>query len=205
MIRHAGTQSLLNYWNLLRGERTVPRRDEIEPRNIKRLLPDIFLLGFEGPQQYRFRLAGTHLCEVFGIELRNFNLLDLWDEDCRKTMSSTLARVTGEALPMLVDFTAETPSQRSCSFELLLLPLATDDGRAARILGHTGALSSPYWLGDELLTRQWIERVQPLPIFPQTNVAVASARAALMGERPRLRLVATNDDSVVIPVLHNSR
>jgi hypothetical protein len=196
MIKHPSTQSLLEYWNHLRAERNIPRRDEIEPRDIKRLLPSVFMLGYEGPEHFRFRLAGTHLCSIFGIELRNFNILDLWEEDCRGAVAAALARVVGESQPMFINFSAETPNGRSCSFEMLLLPLATEDGRAARVLGHVAALSHPSWLGDELLTRQWIERVRVISLNRETKIAVAQARHALIAGQPRLRLVATDNSDL---------
>ena len=42
------------------------------------------------PATYRYRLAGTRLCEMFGLELRGRNLLDGWSEADRRALARPL-------------------------------------------------------------------------------------------------------------------
>jgi hypothetical protein len=47
------------YWERLRGERTMPRRQDIDPVDIPRLLPFVMLVDvLDEPLDFRFRLIG---------------------------------------------------------------------------------------------------------------------------------------------------
>jgi hypothetical protein len=51
---------LLDYWNRLRGMRTMPARAEIEPKEIRRSLRYVHMYDVvEGGQEFRARLVGT--------------------------------------------------------------------------------------------------------------------------------------------------
>ena len=58
---NAHTQKLLSYWRRLRGDRSMPRKEEIDPRAIKDHLAFSFLLQRENDDSFTFRLAGTGL------------------------------------------------------------------------------------------------------------------------------------------------
>ena len=53
------TIDLFLYWNRLRDGRPAPRRNEIEPADIRSLLGDTFILEEDARGQAVFRLAGT--------------------------------------------------------------------------------------------------------------------------------------------------
>ncbi len=88
-MRNPKTRALYHYWNGLRQGRDVPCRNDIEPRQIKNLLPDIFILEHFDNDHLVFRLAGTRLCEFYGREFRAHNFLSLWRESDRFTMQKT--------------------------------------------------------------------------------------------------------------------
>ena len=67
---------LFNYWNDVRGDRLAPRRFDIEPSRISKILAETFILERVDSHTYVFRLAGTKICEQFGIEFRGRNFLD---------------------------------------------------------------------------------------------------------------------------------
>ncbi|SPZ35149.1 PAS domain-containing protein [Agrobacterium tumefaciens] len=58
------------YWDELRGKRSAPRREDIDPAKLKHHLGDLFILTDKGENTPFFRLAGTRLCDLFGRELR---------------------------------------------------------------------------------------------------------------------------------------
>lgn len=43
-MRSRTTMELFQYWNEVRGGRDLPRRDEIQPADIRSLLPNVFIL-----------------------------------------------------------------------------------------------------------------------------------------------------------------
>jgi len=113
----------------------------------------------------------------------------------------------------VVEYTASTNSHREASFEMILLPLAQDNGALTRVLGAAVPLDDHFWIGDQMLARQWIDRLQMLdpdrmpkrapaiepaqrvlrerpPVIGATNIAsLANRRPLLRSERSYLRLV----------------
>src|SRR5690606_8637806 len=85
-----------HYWHGLRGPRAAPQRLEIEPAHIAGILPRVFVLERMDFEMYRFRIAGTKLCEQFGLELRGRNLLDFWSAEDRFILKRKLATISQE-------------------------------------------------------------------------------------------------------------
>jgi len=80
-MKHKINQALFDYWNVMRGGRPAPFRADIQPGDIKRLLPYLFILERKSEWDYAFRLAGTKLCNTYGMEFRNHNLLSMWQDE----------------------------------------------------------------------------------------------------------------------------
>jgi hypothetical protein len=150
------SRQLYAYWDRVRNGRLAPRRFEIEPSKIAALLPETFIAEGAGLLGYRFRLAGTRICEQFGRELRGADLLSLWEDADREAVSSLLRNVFADAAVGYGRFRAYTNSNRQASFELLLLPLIHTGESINRILGAITAIEPPFWLGAEPLLRQEI-------------------------------------------------
>lgn len=207
MTKTRAARDLLAYWYRLSAGRQAPRRDEIEPRDIKRHLPDMFILELERPGVFTFRLAGTAICAAYGFELRHSDFADLWQSDGRRSVTELLERVVGNAEPVLAEIAAESMSERGVRFEMLLLPLAAPDGRLTRILGCLAPLEDPFWLGSEPLVRQWTETIEILgaeeddfiPTTERVELDVEDAVSrdeppaiAFREVKPYLRLVKTD-------------
>ena len=54
---HLNTEQLIDYWRERRGAAPVARRSAIDPTHVLNLMPQLFMLGREGPGQYQFRLV----------------------------------------------------------------------------------------------------------------------------------------------------
>ena len=64
-IQHPVTQELYDHWQRLRGAREMADRAQIEPADLKRVLPHLLLLDVEGkPPRFRYRLVGTAIRET---------------------------------------------------------------------------------------------------------------------------------------------
>ncbi len=198
-MKHKTINALFDYWNTMRAGRPAPLRSEIQPGDIKRCLPHVFILEREDAQTYRFRLAGTGLCSIYGMEFRNHNLLSMWQEDCHERLRHALTDVTENANISLVEYTATTNDHREATFEMLLLPLAQENDAITRILGAAVPVDEFPWIGDRLLARQWIDRLQILDPerMPKRERAAEAARR-IIRERPPLI-------SAHIPSLANRR
>jgi hypothetical protein len=60
-------QSLLAYWRQKAGHRPMPRRADIDPGEIPKLLPDVMLVEVLPSGRYRYRLIGTGNTAAQGI------------------------------------------------------------------------------------------------------------------------------------------
>ena len=142
---------LFDYWNKLRGARRAPRRFEIEPARISRILPEAFILEQQDVDTYRFRIAGTRLCELFGVELRDHNFLELWEDEDRFPLKRRLAPVAEQGAVGLFEFEAYGSVREPVNFEVLIVPLIQKDAVIDRFLGTMSPSSEPLWLGMERL------------------------------------------------------
>ncbi len=158
IMKHKTTQTLYSYWNEVRGDRMAPRRFEIEPSLIGGILPNTFILERSSKDTYRFRLAGTAICEAFGQEFRDTNFLDGWDEDDRLSLERLLSVVTTQGGVGVLDIEARPVTRDSTPFETILLPLIHTRDSVDRILGAMSPLHPPAWLGHEVLTKRTLER-----------------------------------------------
>jgi hypothetical protein len=150
-MKHKTTQALYAYWNEVRGERLAPRRFEIEPSQIVSILPNTFILERTGSNAYRYRLAGTAICEMFGQEYRDTNFLDHWPSDDHDTLLRLLESVTRRGGAGLAEFDASGTAKQTLSFEAVFLPLLHTRDTIDRILGSVTPLTSPDWLGSQPL------------------------------------------------------
>ncbi|MGH1459152.1 MAG: PAS domain-containing protein [Paracoccaceae bacterium] len=124
------------YWNGLRGTRLMPRRSEIDPRGIERALEFAFILERIAPGIARLRIAGSHLTELMGMEVRGMPISALFTPAARKTISEKMEDVFDGPSIVELDVVAEGGiGKPAIEGRLLLLPLKSDLGDVTRILG----------------------------------------------------------------------
>ncbi|WP_232014442.1 PAS domain-containing protein [Cereibacter sphaeroides] len=120
---------LRSYWHelRLRAEGELPRRGDIDPRRIEEALSCAFLAERIAPGMARFRLAGMHLADLMGIDVRGIPISTLFDVDSRERLASVVARVlTG---PGVGEIWLESPAslgRAALTGRLLLLPLRAE-------------------------------------------------------------------------------
>ena len=102
-MRHATSRELFAYWNRIRGSEPAPRRSDIEPGDIRRVLPDTFILEVIASGNHRVRLAGTRMCSLYGREIKGGNFLDLWSDEDRHTVASAAERVAEDATGIVIE------------------------------------------------------------------------------------------------------
>ncbi len=150
---NAHTQKLLSYWRRLRGDRLVPRKDEIDPRAIKDHLAFCFLVQRDGEDRFTFRLAGTGLCELFGQELKGHNFIHYWADEARSAARTALGRVATLSVPTVAVCVAETADLKPIRAEMILVPFEGGRGEGTLMLGHFQPLEPLARLGGKKLVR----------------------------------------------------
>jgi hypothetical protein len=124
------------YWDSLRRGRAVPARSDIQPQGIHRALDHAFILERIAPGAARFRLAGQHLIDLMGMEVRGMAFCSLANPSSRGRWSDVLESVF--RAPQLAQMTLHAKAEYArpeLSARLLLLPLSSDLGDVTRALG----------------------------------------------------------------------
>lgn len=124
------------YWDGLRRNRAVPARSDIQPQGIRRALDYAFILERIAPGAARFRLAGQHLIDLMGMEVRGMAFCSLANTSSRGRLSDVLESVF--RTPQLAQLTLHAKADYArpeLSAQMLLLPLSSDLGDVTRALG----------------------------------------------------------------------
>jgi hypothetical protein len=176
-MKQDGTIELFHYWNRLRNGRPAPRRTDVEPADIKRLLADTFILEKAADGLPTFRLAGTRLCATFGRELKGYSFLSLWRERDQALIARTIESAFEARAVVVVVFEGASSNAHTHEFELIALPL--DGGRFhPRVLGSMAAGNRPYWIGADPIVECQIASVRVVdperePLFLKNRPALS--------------------------------
>jgi hypothetical protein len=138
---------LYAYWNRLRGARSAPERNAVDPGAIRGVLADTFVLDFDQERGFPFRIAGSRANAIFLEELRGRPFLDLWLGPDREELDSVLHCVADEAQPFLIGAEARPPGLGAVDIEVLLLPLRHHGLTHSRLLGAFAVRAAPAWMG----------------------------------------------------------
>jgi hypothetical protein len=142
-MRHQTTETVFRYFNDLRAGRSAPLRHEIDPSQLKGVLPDLFIMENGRDGLVRFRLAGTRVCTVLGREMRECAFSDIWDPAFRHRMRLAAETVLANRNPLELAITATGDDGSVLSLEMLMLPLLSRIDRCDRIFGSLVVLDPP--------------------------------------------------------------
>lgn len=127
---------LREYWNSLRHGRAIPTRADVEPQGIRRALDYAFILERVAPGAARFRLAGRHLINIMGMEVRGMPLCSFLNPSSRGRLSDVLETVF--RAPQMAELSLHAAGEYArpeLSGRMLLMPLRSDLGDVTRALG----------------------------------------------------------------------
>ncbi len=203
-MKHKNSHLLVGYWSRLRKDGKVPDQTEIDPRAVKRILSHIFILDAVNPGRSTYRLAGTSLCERFGMELKGTEFLTHWDSQSGIALASLLRQSMRTCQPVCLSSIGASADCGMVEIETVLLPMSFNRGEASRFLGMTQILSDATPLGgrpvafQRLVASQLVRESDPLPSLnippslpPAQQILRNHSRA------PHLRLVVSQDRPVV--------
>ncbi len=135
-MAHAHTERLIDAWRLSRGDRRLPTRTDISPAVLGPLLPQVFILGQdEATGEWRLRLAGGFVNDLFGRDLRAAAFLTLWSPGDRAAVSAALEQARLGAEPVVLKSLALALDGRSLGLELTLAPATGPTDEPDRIVG----------------------------------------------------------------------
>lgn len=130
-----GNQMLLRQWEAFRAGRTAPRRGDLDLRQMRRLLPGVFIAEKDDFDGYIWRLAGTGICHLFRREMTGRDFLDGWMSFERGVITRFLTGVTEDHRQVSFRLRLQTDRGQTLHVEMLALPLTAADGVATHVLG----------------------------------------------------------------------
>lgn len=137
-------REMRDYWDSIRQGRAVPARADVDPRAIARILDHAFILERIAPGAGRLRLAGRHLIDLMGMEVRGMPVCALINTTSRGRFSDVLESVF--KAPQIAQLTLQASASYArphLSAQMLLLPLRSDLGDVTRALGCLVAEGDP--------------------------------------------------------------
>lgn len=149
-LKHPGSRQLFEYWSDLRAGRTAPYKAEVTAQGIGRTLAgNTFILENLGDGNLRFRLAGSRLYDIFGLEVRGMSALSIMNDPSRARFRALISDAMEGARVGVCRVAATTPDGQSTMLELIFAPLRSDFDQMNRMLGAVHVLDE----GDEELVR----------------------------------------------------
>lgn len=192
------------YWHALLEETgDLPKRSRIDPRALENILADTFILERIAPGLARFRVAGRHLNDLAGMEVRGMPVSAFLDHGDRAEFGAVLEQVF--QVPAKAELTLTVDAGRGAApgkARMILLPLRDDTGAVTRTLGVLLAeapspTARPLRLrlaSKSLIAADPAQSGMPLPPAeprpaPEPQGGLAEDQRPLRPRAPHLRLV----------------
>lgn len=130
-------EELFAYWSSLRVDAPVPPRRRLDPNDMKRLLPTVSLIeALPGAGDYRVRLAGTGLYNVYGREITGRSFSEIYNTAAAEYWREELGRVVRDRRPGVGVHNLAWRGASHLSLIWIRLPLATRGSDVDMILGY---------------------------------------------------------------------
>lgn len=179
-MRQLSSRQLFDYWNRIRDGRNAPKREDIEPSDIRNLLSDTFILEISGTlRTISYRLAGTRLCAAFGRELKGYGFLGHWSEEDCFDVAKLLAGVYRDFKPTILVMRGYTESGKQVDYEMVVLPLEPMVDGSTRLLGIATPEKEYYWLGTEPLTNCTLRSMRLIEEIAEVDSKMSSLSPSL--------------------------
>jgi hypothetical protein len=134
-------EELFAYWASRRSGAKLPGRRDLDPAGMKRLLPTVCLIDvLPEPLDFRMRLAGTGLYDVYGREITGRGLGDVYNNASADYWRAELAGVVREAKPAVGVHNLAWRGASHLSVLWLRLPLASNGRDVDMILGYDAVI-----------------------------------------------------------------
>jgi hypothetical protein len=126
-VRQADTIAFLDAWLTWRGPRLLPRRSDVQLRDITRFIDRVILFEIVGPEEVFVRVAGSTMRDLIGAEMtgknfRQFSSASDWVTRSHRFM--TMASIPCGSCMVLRDL---LPSGRTVVYEIVQLPIDPDE------------------------------------------------------------------------------
>jgi hypothetical protein len=117
-------QELHQWWHAKRGPRAMPDRADVDPIELKTLLPYLLISEcLHDPFNVRYRLVGTVVANITGFDITGRDLASLLPPDPTEDWMGHYARVFETRLPVFGETTVPTIHGDPFTYEFAIFPL----------------------------------------------------------------------------------
>jgi hypothetical protein len=135
-ILHPGSRRLFAHWESLRAERAYPDREQFTFEPVKDLMPDMVILE-RGTARggYRFRLAGSRVCALFGRNLTLSDAFSGWDAYEASVLGKHFDLAFDNFQPILMRMRLLTDTGMALAAEFIAMPIRARGTNRIQLIG----------------------------------------------------------------------
>lgn len=139
-------RTVLDYWRRQRGAHAMPRRRDIDPMELRQVLPHVQITEVvDGGARFRYRLVGTAIVEAFGAEFTGKYVDELVSGERDNFVHACYRAVCAARRPAFVRSKYITTKDLELTANRVLAPLSEDGQSVSQILGAlTFEFTQPY-------------------------------------------------------------
>ncbi len=162
-ILHPGSRALFSFWETMRAEEAAPRRSALDLKKIRDLVPNLIIIEPDPlTDGFRWRLAGTAVCQLYQRELTGTNALLGWDSFETDVVSRFFNSVIHGLQPCLLRFRMFTDLNQLVGAELIGLPAQAGNGGGIHIFGGVFPFRETWSLGHRAITAMELSRARSI-------------------------------------------
>lgn len=123
-------------WSETRIDRFAPRRDEITPSRIRKLIASTWVMDVVGADDFRFRFAGDRIIQFMGRRYAGMLLSEEQGKAFFDGMRAMLTACVAQRTPVAIGPMASTHKGREyLEIEVVVLPLSDDGHTVSALFG----------------------------------------------------------------------
>ena len=133
---YSAISQIEGYWHgLYDAHGRIPARSQLDPRGMARVLENAMLLERIAPGIARIRLAGMHMSDLMGMEVRGMPITAFFEPAAREAIKGAIKKVCDSQRIVDVDLRSSGgPGRAQLEGRLFMAPLTDDSGAVTRIL-----------------------------------------------------------------------
>lgn len=178
-ILHPGSRALFRYWEAVRGEMSAPPRDWLDLQKIRSLVPFLFMIERTPTRGFAWRLAGTKVCELWGMELTGMPAMAQGERFERETVSRLLDGVIDDHQPFVLRFRLSSAMGMTVAAEFVGLPLRARNNATTYVFGVIMPFREANWPRHDKVTTFELSAArtiwtEPVPVAEPANMRRAN-------------------------------
>ena len=136
-------RAAVDYWRNKRGARAMPAREDIDPLELRHLLPNLYLLDVLGPSRYRYRLIGTMIAARLKSDATGKDVDGSLFGENAPAIIAMYDHVANHKAPIVNNARLFWTEVNWLNYTSVILPLSTDGTNVNMILG-----AMDFWLSE---------------------------------------------------------